>query len=69
MNKNKIKINKKKVEIEIHSLPDLISPVLAEYLHTSVTPDMGIEICRGFLNSIFTFTASANGCNKTNNHQ
>jgi len=27
---------------------------------------MGIEICRGFLNSIVTFTASANGCKKIN---
>lgn len=44
--------------METHSLPDVTSLVPGECLHIRVTPDTGIEICRGFLNSIFTFTAS-----------
>lgn len=52
---------KKSVEGISRSLPDVSSSVLAEYLHISVTPDTGIVICRGFMNSILTFTASANG--------
>lgn len=47
--------------METQSLPDFSSTVLGKCLHIRVTPDTGIGIWRGFLNSTFTVTASVTG--------
>lgn len=59
----KIKLEKEKREIE-RILPVFDSSDLGESSHIKVTLEREIGICKGFLNSIFTFTGSAKGSRK-----